>query len=79
MCTWRGACASRATDIATIKYAKHCKVRPLSIKERRPKRSIIQKHMPDEIMYEVALPSAMMNWETPSTTRQNSMQVKIMM
>jgi hypothetical protein len=53
--TWRGACASKATDIATIKYAKHCRVRPLSIKDRRPNLSIIQKHIPEEIMYEVAL------------------------
>jgi hypothetical protein len=53
--TWRGACASKATDKATIRYAKNCRVSPLSMKERRPKRSIIQKHMPDEIMYEVAL------------------------
>ena len=42
-------CDSKATAIATITYAKNCKVAPPIINDRRPKRSIIQNARADDM------------------------------
>ena len=50
-----GLVAKSPTESATMTYAKPCKPSPVIMRDPRPKRSIMQKVKPEEIIYNVAL------------------------